>query len=73
MNDSSNPLTWITTYFILFLLILFGSDARSAPLRHELPVRLDAVGRAHAAALRRPVYSSSARNATAAACTITNT
>ena len=34
MNDSSNPLTWITTYVILLLLILFGSDARSAPL-HE--------------------------------------
>ena len=42
MNDSSNPLTWITTYVILLLLILFGSDARSAPLGHELVVSLDA-------------------------------
>ena len=30
LNDSSNPLTWITTYVIVLLLVLFGSDAHSA-------------------------------------------
>src|SRR3954447_2300066 len=43
VNDSSNPLTWITTYVIILLLVLFGSDARSAPLgTDELVVGRDA-------------------------------
>jgi hypothetical protein len=36
LNDSSNPLTWITTYVIVLLLVLFGADARSAPIASEV-------------------------------------
>jgi len=47
LNDSSNPLTWITTYVLILLLILFGADARSAPLLDD----------PHAAALRSPAHT----------------